>query len=401
MNNKPQAPSMRPYGRHVFICIHGDCAGPELGERLHQKFMGLNRQHGLNKLRNPERVKCSLVDCLGVCSGGPIMVVYPEGIWYHHVDEVALERIYSQHILGGKPVEDLMFHRLYPAGQEPAYAPGVRGDAGTWAEEQEGENPESKTIVLDSETIVTRELTLTTFIPNDENRPHPNPLPEGEETILLPSPCGGRGIGGEGLFLEENISTSSNPQADAQAVRAAVRRAKKKKGLVIVNTGNGKGKTTAALGVMTRAWGRKMRVGVLQFLKNENARFGEIKAGERMGGIDWISLGDGWTWTSKDMDETEARARRGWQVAQERIRSGNYDLLILDEFTYPLHYGWLDTAEVVGWLKANKPDMLHLIITGRYAPAALIEYADLVTEMREIKHPFREQGIRAQAGIEY
>ncbi|MCK6627430.1 MAG: cob(I)yrinic acid a,c-diamide adenosyltransferase [Anaerolineae bacterium] len=190
-------------------------------------------------------------------------------------------------------------------------------------------------------------------------------------------------------------------QSSAEAVRAAARRAKKKKGLVIVNTGNGKGKTTAALGVMTRAWGRKMRIGVLQFLKNENARFGEIKAAEQMGRIDWISTGDGWTWTSQAMDETEARARHGWQIAQARIVSGEYDLLILDEFTYPLHYGWLNTAEVIEWLKANKPPLLHLIITGRYAPQSLIDYADLVTEMRAIKHPLSEQGIRAQAGIEY
>jgi cob(I)alamin adenosyltransferase len=144
-----------------------------------------------------------------------------------------------------------------------------------------------------------------------------------------------------------------------------------------------------------------MRIGVLQFLKNENARFGEIKAAEQMGQIDWLSTGDGWTWTSHDMDETEARARHGWQIAQERIVHGNYDLLILDEFTYPLHYGWLDTAAIIDWLKANKPPMLHLIITGRYAPQALVDYADLVTEMRAIKHPLSEQGIRAQAGIEY
>jgi len=175
----------------------------------------------------------------------------------------------------------------------------------------------------------------------------------------------------------------------------------KKKGLVIVNTGKGKGKTTAALGMLLRAWGRDMKVGVIQFIKNENARYGEIKASERMGNIDWISTGDGFTWTSKDMDETEAKARHGWQLAQARIASAQYDLLILDEFTYPLHYGWLDVDEVITWLRANKPPMLHLVITGRYAPEALIEYADLVTEMRQIKHPYKEQGIRAQAGIEY
>jgi cob(I)alamin adenosyltransferase len=152
---------------------------------------------------------------------------------------------------------------------------------------------------------------------------------------------------------------------------------------------------------LLRAWGRKLRAGVIQFLKHEQARYGEIKATERMGNIDWLSSGDGFTWTSQDMDETVARARHGWQLAQDKITSGQYDLLILDEFTYLLHYGWVDTQEVIEWLKANKPPMLHLIITGRYAPEALIVYADLVTEMREIKHPFKEQGIRAQAGIEY
>ena len=177
------------------------------------------------------------------------------------------------------------------------------------------------------------------------------------------------------------------------------RQSRQKKGLVIVNTGNGKGKSTAAIGMLTRAWGRDMKVGVVQFLKHENARFGEIKAAERMG-IDWVATGDGFTWTSKDMDETEARARHGWEIAQKRIAGGGYDLLILDEFTYPLHFEWLDTAEVIAWLKANKPPMLHLVITGRYAPDALIEYADLVTEMTLVKHPY-DDGIKAQPGVEF
>ena len=336
---QPKAPSMRAYGRHALICMHGDCAESGQGQQLHHKFLELNRAHDLNKLRNSERVKCSLVDCLGVCSGGPIMVVYPDGIWYHHVDEAALERIYQEHILNNQPVEELIFHRLYPRGQEPGYAPAVRGDQGSWS---------------------------------NEHATSGSPLAEADP-----------------------------PGSTADAVRARVRRARKKKGLVLVNTGHGKGKTTAALGVMTRAWGRQMRIGVLQFLKNENARFGEIKAAERMGAIDWISTGDGWTWTSKDIDETEAKARHGWEIAKQHIRSGKYDLFILDEFTYLMHYGWLDPNEVVTWLTANKPDLLHLIITGRSAPDVLIDYADLVTEMREIKHPFKAQGIRAQAGIEY
>lgn len=181
---------------------------------------------------------------------------------------------------------------------------------------------------------------------------------------------------------------------------ATPRKTRQAHGLVIVNTGNGKGKTTAALGVLLRAWGRDMRICMVQFIKSEHARFGEIIAGKRLN-IDWAVTGDGFTWTSRDIDETIARARHGWQMAQERISSGNYDVIVLDEFTYPLHFEWLDTNEVIGWLKANKPPTLHLIITGRYAPAPLIDYADLVTEMTEIKHPYKSQGIQGQPGIEY
>lgn len=173
-----------------------------------------------------------------------------------------------------------------------------------------------------------------------------------------------------------------------------------KKGLVIVNTGNGKGKTTAALGVLFRAWGRNMRIVMLQFLKNENANYGEIKAAKKLG-INIRPVGDGFTWTSKDMDKTIALAVHGWEEAKALIASNEYDIVILDEFTYPLAFGWLETASVIEWLKANKPPMLHLIITGRDAPLALIEYADLVSEMREIKHPFNDQGIQAQVGIEF
>ncbi|MDD2922329.1 MAG: cob(I)yrinic acid a,c-diamide adenosyltransferase, partial [Anaerolineales bacterium] len=149
-----------------------------------------------------------------------------------------------------------------------------------------------------------------------------------------------------------------------------------KKGLVIVNTGNGKGKTTAALGVLFRAWGRNMRIVMLQFLKNENANYGEIKAAKKLG-INIRPVGDGFTWTSKDMDKTIALAVHGWEEAKTLIESAEYDLVILDEFTYPLAFGWIETASVIEWLKAHKPPMMHLIITGRDAPLALIEYADL------------------------
>ncbi len=172
-----------------------------------------------------------------------------------------------------------------------------------------------------------------------------------------------------------------------------------KKGLVIVNTGKGKGKTTAALGMMLRAWGRGMRVCMLQFIKNKNARYGEIKAARKLE-LEIIPIGDGFTWTSKDIDETIALARYGWEDAKQRISSGNYDMVILDEFTYPLHFGWLDVDVVIAWLKENKPPMLHLVITGRDAPGELIEYADLVTEMKAIKHP-HDDGIQAQPGVEF
>ena len=176
-------------------------------------------------------------------------------------------------------------------------------------------------------------------------------------------------------------------------------RQKVKKGLVIVNTGYGKGKTTAALGILLRAWGREMRVGGIQFFKHDTANFGEIKAAKRLG-IELVPMGDGFTWTSRDMDETQAKALHGWEVAQHKIVSGLYDVFLMDEFTYVMHFGWLDPQPVVAWLRENKPPALHLIITGRDAPQALIDYADLVTEMKLIKHPY-DVGIKAQPGIEF
>lgn len=173
----------------------------------------------------------------------------------------------------------------------------------------------------------------------------------------------------------------------------------KKKGLLIVNTGNGKGKTTAALGMLLRAWGRGLRVGMLQFLKSGTADYGEYYAAQKIG-IEILPLGDGCTWNSKDMEATIALALSAWQEAQKRIVSNEYDLLVLDEFTFPLHYGWLDVKDVLAWLHEHKPPDLHLVITGRHAPAALIEYADLVTEMTEFKHPYKT-GVQAQAGIEF
>ena len=192
---------------------------------------------------------------------------------------------------------------------------------------------------------------------------------------------------------------SSEIPMDRERIEANMRQAKGKKGLVIVHTGNGKGKSTAAFGMMTRAWGRGMRVAVIQFIKSDSA-FGEQRAAEKMD-IEWISSGDGFTWTSDDIDETAALARHGWEQAQQRITSGKFDMVILDEFTYAMNYKWVDTDEVLTWIADHKPEMLHLVITGRDADPKLVESADLVTEMVEVKHPYTEQGIRAQAGVEF
>lgn len=173
-----------------------------------------------------------------------------------------------------------------------------------------------------------------------------------------------------------------------------------KKGLLIVHTGHGKGKTTAALGLMLRAWGRDMRVGMFQFMKSGTAGYGEYRSAEKTG-MEILSLGDGCTWESKDMNTSRTVNLGAWETAKGRITSGAYDMVILDEFTFLFHFGWLDIHQVVEWIRQNKPDDLHLVITGRDAPQELIDHADLVTEMNEIKHPYKDQGLPGQAGVEF
>ncbi|MBO20623.1 MAG: cob(I)yrinic acid a,c-diamide adenosyltransferase [SAR202 cluster bacterium] len=192
------------------------------------------------------------------------------------------------------------------------------------------------------------------------------------------------------MSTEQNTEATQGPQS--------VTGPRIDKGLVIVNTGRGKGKTTAAMGVVVRAWGRGMRVIMLQFIKHSTANFGEQRAAQKMG-IEMRAMGDGFTWRSKDLEQSAELAREHWEDCKKVIASGEYDLVVLDEFTYPMHYGWLDTEEVIEVLKA-RPEMLHVIITGRNAPEALVEYADLVTEMQVVKHPY-QQGIKAQPGIEF
>jgi cob(I)alamin adenosyltransferase len=172
----------------------------------------------------------------------------------------------------------------------------------------------------------------------------------------------------------------------------------RRQALVIVLTGQGKGKTTAALGVVLRAWGRGMKAVILQFVKARTSNYGENRAAKKLG-IEMIPLGEGFTWLSKDIEKDKATARECWELARQKIGSGQYDIVVLDEITYPMSYGWITVEEVIDALR-RRPRGLHVIITGRDAPQELIDFADLVTEMREVKHPY-EKGLKAQPGIDF
>lgn len=171
------------------------------------------------------------------------------------------------------------------------------------------------------------------------------------------------------------------------------------KGLLIVNTGDGKGKTTAALGMAMRAAGHGLRVCFIQFIKG-SWRYGELEAVKRFEGlIDFHVMGKGFTWKSDNLEEDARRAREAWAFACEALATGRYHTVVLDEFTYLLHYKMLDIEPCLEVLTHRNPAQ-HVVITGRYAPDALLEAADLVTEMRAIKHPLKN-GIKAQQGIEF
>lgn len=169
------------------------------------------------------------------------------------------------------------------------------------------------------------------------------------------------------------------------------------KGLVILNTGNGKGKTTAALGLMLRAWGNDMKVVMLQFVKSPDRESGEHRAAKQLG-IEIVPGGAGFVFDPDDSGQHRTLATAQWKEAKKRIASDKYDMIILDEFTYPLLFGWIPTEEVFEVLD-RRPSRLHIVITGRDAPGALIDYADTAVNVVDIKHHFKK-GIKAQPGIE-
>ncbi len=196
----------------------------------------------------------------------------------------------------------------------------------------------------------------------------------------------------------EQYKRKMERRKEVQAQRLSERTLEK--GLIIVHTGNGKGKTTAALGMVLRSLGHGFKVAIVQFIKGawepaEKAVF-EKWADQ----LDFHALGEGFTWETQDRDRDTAKAQAAWETAMTYIQNPIYRTVLLDEVNIALKHGFLGVDQVLAGL-AQKPDDTHIILTGRGAPAALIEQADLVTEMKLVKHPFREQGVKAQPGIEF
>jgi cob(I)alamin adenosyltransferase len=168
--------------------------------------------------------------------------------------------------------------------------------------------------------------------------------------------------------------------------------------VVLVHTGDGKGKSTAAFGIVIRAVARGWRVAVVQFLKSGEWHVGEEDVGRQLG-VEWWALGEGFTWDSEDLTRDEAVAREAWNHARTVINGGEHRLVVLDEITYPMNWGWIDSDEVITTIR-DRPANVNIVATGRDAPAALIDVADTVTEMRKIKHAY-DRGIVAKKGIDY
>jgi len=175
----------------------------------------------------------------------------------------------------------------------------------------------------------------------------------------------------------------------------------KTKGLLMVNTGDGKGKTTCALGLLMRAAGQGLKCCLIQFMKSKTDRYGEHESLEKLG-IEVHTMGDGFTWDTEDKQQDIKTSENTWALCVEKMRSAEYDMLVFDELIYVLDYQFLELKDVLNEIEAVRKDQpaLHIVLTGRNAPKELVEKSDLVTEMKEIKHPFHA-GIYAQQGIEF
>ena len=186
---------------------------------------------------------------------------------------------------------------------------------------------------------------------------------------------------------------------DIQSKRLNVR--KGKKGLLIVFTGNGKGKTTASLGMALRTIGHGYKVAIIQFIKGSWTT-GEEKALKKFSSdISWHSLGEGFTWETQDRIRDEKLVKEAWEIATKYIKDESYKLIILDEINIATKLGYLNPEEIITFMKSLKNRKNHIVLTGRGASDSIINYADLVTEMKLIKHPFKEKGIKAQKCVEF
>ncbi len=186
-------------------------------------------------------------------------------------------------------------------------------------------------------------------------------------------------------------------QRKKAVVDAAIARADRDQGLLLVLTGNGKGKSSSAFGMVARALGHGLRVGVAQFIKGRSDT-GEEAFFRQLPGVRWELLGEGFTWETQNLARDIETARKGWQVVQAMLCDPGIGLVVLDELTYPLKYGWLELDDVLDDLAA-RPAMQHVVITGRGAPPGLIAEADTVSELADCKHAFRD-GVRAQKGVD-
>lgn len=186
-------------------------------------------------------------------------------------------------------------------------------------------------------------------------------------------------------------------QRKKAVIDASIERADQEQGVLLILTGNGKGKSSSAFGMIARALGHNMRVGVAQFIKGRTDT-GEEGFFRKQPGIQWHVLGEGFTWETQNLERDIETAQRGWAIVKEMLYDESIDLVVLDELTYPLKYGWLELDTILEDLK-GRPPMQHVVITGRGAPDALCEAADTVTKLEDLKHAYRA-GIKAQKGID-
>jgi cob(I)alamin adenosyltransferase len=208
------------------------------------------------------------------------------------------------------------------------------------------------------------------------------------------------GMGGKLAPEADDAGYRKRMERRQQVQKQRVEERNKEKGLVLVFTGQGKGKTTAGLGLVLRSLGHGERVAIVQFIKG-GWEPGEARALKAFGDqVNWHALGEGFTWETQDRERDQQLVEQAWQTALGYLRDGAVKLVLLDELNVALKLGYIDAETVIAGLN-ERPELTHVAVTGRGAPAALVERADLVTEMTLVHHPFREQGVKAQAGIEY